>query len=450
MLVIGAGKTGVATANRLASFGDDVTLYDSKSIEELSSQLEKLAGEVVVESGEIETVCKLDFDLVVTSPGVPWNNRVLNIMRDRDIEVISEIELAYKNIPASRWVAVTGTNGKTTTTSLAGSMFSADGIPSTVCGNIGNPVIGEDELFETNNRVIAELSSFQLEGVSSFAPKVAAILNITPDHLDRHKTMENYIDIKSKIFANQSKDDFVVLNMDDPCSAVLADKVKSNLFGFSLLKTLRDGAYLNDGVLCISKAGEKIEVIQSSKIKLIGRANLENSLAASAIAYVSGVSVDAIRNTLLTFRSIPNRMELVAEKEKLRIINDSKATNVDASLKGIESLNSPIAVIMGGRDKAGDFAPLAKSIIDKKGTAILIGEASDKIASSFADYENVKKALSMEEAVELALSSLKGEGTLILSPACASFDMFKNYEERGDTFRNAVKKNLKTTRGGNA
>lgn len=446
VLVAGAGRTGIAVANRLSEFGYEATLTDAKSYAELERELEMLDSRVKVEAGGHEKIIKGSFEMVVISPGIPWDSKWLESFREKNVPVISEIEFAFRNLKQD-WIAVTGTNGKSTTTSLVGAMLKRAGIPSVVCGNIGNPVIGEDELFKSGKTVVAEISSFQLEGVTTFAPKVSAVLNITPDHLDRHHTMENYRKIKSRIFERQGSEDFCVLNIDDPEAAGLAGEVSSKLFEFSTRKALGNGVFLKKGNIVISAGGKEEELGSASKLKIMGNANIENGLAACAIAWCAGAGVESIRKALFSFEGLPHRMEMVKEIDGVRYINDSKATNVHASLKGIEGIASPLFVILGGRDKGADFVPLAELIIEKGGTAILIGEAAEKISRSFAGYEKVIKAVSLEEAVEqAALRAGYGRGNVLLSPACASFDMFKNYEERGEKFRQAVMK-LSTNHG---
>jgi len=440
ILVVGIGRSGIAVANYLANKNHKVTITDSKTEKELEGKLQMLTGEVVVSAGGYEKVINSEFDFVVTSPGVPWEGELLSHFREAGVTVISEIELAFTEYKRD-WIAITGTNGKSTTTMLVGEMLKRGGKESIVCGNIGNPVIGEEGLSIFGTTVVAEISSFQLEGVVTFAPKVSAILNITPDHLDRHKTIERYIQLKKRIFANQSTSDFCVMNMDDLITELISSEVPSRLFGFSCEKKLNNGVYLSGKKLIISDNGKEETLIDISEIKLIGKSGLENGAAASAIAYCAGVGTDAIRDALLSFTGLPHRMELIKEIRGVKYINDSKATNVNAALKGLEGMEEDFCVILGGRDKEGDFAPLVKIVREKNGHAILIGEASAKIAGAFGDYEKVGSASSMDEAVKKG-AQLVSAGSVILSPACASFDMFRNFEDRGDKFREAVEKLL--------
>lgn len=437
-LVVGLGKTGLAAANRLCELGAEVTVTDKRNAQELSAQIALLDKKVRTAVGGYDDAIGVMFDIVVPSPGVDWDSTLLQNFRNRGVEVISEIELAFR-LADSRWVAVTGTNGKTTTTSMVGDILKKAGIKSTVCGNIGNPAIGEDSIFDKKTTVVAEVSSFQLEAVESFAPAVAAILNITPDHLDRHKSMENYASIKSLIFLKQKTSDVCVLNMDDPLTAGLAPAVRSKVVGFSSTKSVDDGAFADEGQIFITEKGERTLIGPLKDLKVEGQANIENALAACAISRAAGADAESIKRSLFEFKGIPHRMELIAVADSVRYINDSKGTNVSATLKALSGLEKGITLILGGRDKGGDFAPLAKAIREKNAKAILIGEAADKIASALGDYADVFRAVDMDEAVRKG-ASLSGPGdTVLLSPACASFDMYKNFEERGELFRRAVK-----------
>ena len=437
VLVIGLGKTGLAAANRLCEMGAEVTVTDKRNAEELSGQIALLDKKVRTDVGGYDDVIGVMFDIVVPSPGVDWDSAILQNFRNRSVEVISEIELAYR-LAESRWVAVTGTNGKTTTTSMVGDILKKAGIKCTVCGNIGNPAIGEDSIFDKDATVVAEVSSFQLEAVSQFAPAVAAILNITPDHLDRHRSMENYTSIKSLIFLKQKTTDVCVLNMDDPVTAGLAVAARSKVVGFSATKTVDDGAFADEREMFITENGERTLIGPLEELKVEGRANIENALAAAAISRAAGADAESIKRGLFEFEGIPHRMELVGVTGSVRYINDSKGTNVSATLKALGGFDKGVTLILGGRDKGGDFAPLVKAIREKNAKVILIGEASGKIASALGDYAEVYRADDMAEAVRKGASlSTEGE-TVLLSPACASFDMYKNFEERGEMFRQAV------------
>lgn len=437
VLVVGLGKTGLATANRLSRIGAAVTVTDLRPIAELEQQAAGLDPKVKIAAEGYDEVFGVTFDLIVPSPGVSWDSELLQNFRNEGIEVISEIELAYR-LSSSRWIAVTGTNGKTTTTSMVGDMLREAGMRCVVCGNIGNPAIGEDAIFDKETAVVAEVSSFQLEAADRFAPSVAAILNITPDHLDRHGSMENYASIKSLIFLKQKPSDVCVLNADDPLTAGLAPAVRSKVFVFSSTKSVDDGAFAEGGMIFIAEKGARTPVGPVKELKVEGQANLENALAACAISHAAGADAASIGRALFAFKGIPHRMELVAETGSVRYINDSKGTNVSATMKALGGIDTDVTLLLGGRDKDGDFKPLADAVRKKGARVILIGEAADKIASSLGDYAKVSRAADMDEAVRLAASASKPGDTVLLSPACASFDMYKNFEERGESFRRAV------------
>jgi len=439
VLVVGLGRTGVPAANRLYALGAVVTVTDKSPEAKLRDDLLKLASGIGREIGSHDGVSARRFDLVVISPGVPWDSPLLETMRKSGAEVISEIELSWR-LAKRDWVAITGTNGKTTTTALVGAMMKESGIPSVVCGNIGNAVIGEDEVFTRDVRVVAEISSFQLEGVTSFRPRVSAILNITQDHMDRHRTMEEYRRLKCRIFELQAPEDVCVLNMDDRETAKLAEKVPCRLFPFAVGTRLKEGVFEADGRIVIVRGGESWAVGETKNLKIVGRVNVENALAACAIAFSAGADVNALSRALFSFTALPHRLELVAEKGGVRYVNDSKGTNVGSTLKALEGMDGHVAVILGGQDKASDYAPLASLVRRKKASVVLIGEAADKIAASLAGYADVARAGGMEESVRMAAEKVKSGGTVLLSPACASFDMFRDYRDRGDQFREAAMK----------
>jgi UDP-N-acetylmuramoylalanine--D-glutamate ligase len=437
VLVVGIGRTGVPSANRLAAMGSVVSVTDKGANH--GEEIKKLSQGIDLETGSHSRASRGKFDMVVVSPGVPWDSPLLQSQRGTGAEVISEIELAFRLVDRS-WLAITGTNGKSTTTALVGAMMRESGIESVVCGNIGNAVVGEDAIFERNVKIVAEISSFQLEGVSTFRPRVSAILNITPDHLDRHKTMEEYIGLKIRIFEKQRGDDVCVLNMDDEEAAKLAGKVQCRLFPFSVKRRLQDGVFENGGNIIISLQGETWNIGPVKNMKLTGRANLENAIAACAIAFSGGADANAISRALFAFEALPHRLEPVAEIGGVRFVNDSKGTNVGSTLKALGGLDGRVAVILGGRDKDQDFSPLAELVKKTGAGVVLIGEAAEKIGALLDGYPDVARADGMESAVGKAARMAGKGGTVLLSPACASFDMFKDYADRGNKFRAAVKK----------
>ncbi|MBI3581732.1 MAG: UDP-N-acetylmuramoyl-L-alanine--D-glutamate ligase [Nitrospinae bacterium] len=437
VLVVGMGRTGVPTANRLHAMGAVVSVTDKGAVGR--DEASKLSEGIDLETGSHDRALAGKFDVVVTSPGVPWDGPILQRHRERGAEVISEIELAFRLAPRA-WIAITGTNGKSTTTALVGAMMRESGVGAVVCGNIGNAALGEDAIFDPRMKVVAEISSFQLEGVATFRPRVSAILNITPDHMDRHKTMGEYIRLKRRIFELQRGDDVCVLNMDDPETARLAPEVPCRLFPFSANGRLEEGVFVNDGRIVISSRGDTWTAGATRDLRLPGRANLENALAACAIAFSAGADVGAISRALSSFEALEHRLEPVAEVRGVRFINDSKGTNVGSTLKALDGMTGRVAVILGGRDKDQDFTPLADLVRRMGAGVVLIGEAAEKIAVCLKGYEPVVRADGMDDAVRKAAQTAGAGGTVLLSPACASFDMFRDYRDRGDKFRAAVRK----------
>ncbi|MBI3793759.1 MAG: UDP-N-acetylmuramoyl-L-alanine--D-glutamate ligase [Nitrospinae bacterium] len=444
-LVVGLGRTGAPSANRLASLGASVLVTDNNN--NPGEAAKKLAPGVAIETGSHDRAMAEKFDLVVVSPGVPWESPLLVAKRNAGSEVISEIELAFRLVERP-WLAITGTNGKSTTTALVGAMMAESGVDSVVCGNIGNAAVGEDAIFERPVKVVAEISSFQLEGVTTFKPRVSAILNITPDHLDRHKTMEEYTRLKCRIFELQRGDDVCVLNMDDEGASKLAGRVKCRLFPFSTSEKLREGVFVNDGVILISHASEIWKMGEAKDMRLKGRANLENALAACAIAFSGGADTGAISRALFKFEALEHRVEPVATIAGVRFINDSKGTNVGSTLKALDGLEGRVALILGGRDKDQDFTPLAEMIKRSGVAVVLIGESSEKLGRLFGGYEPVARANGMDDAVAKGAELAGAGGTVLLSPACASFDMFRDYRDRGEKFRESVLKTQKSAMAG--
>lgn len=439
ILVVGLGMSGIAVSKVLNSIGYEVLVYDDKpydqieGIDELQNlPITRVMGDPLSYINEI--------NCIVVSPGVPLDKEFIVKAIDRDIEVISEIELAYR-ISKAPIIAITGTNGKTTTTALTGEIFKNAGLKTRVSGNIGKPLIYDCYEADDDEIIIAEISSFQLETIRYFHPHISAILNITPDHLDRHKTMENYIYIKSKIFMNQDTSDFAILNFDDPNTWGLHDKINARLVPFSRRERLKDGLYI-DGEHIISNIDNSMEkIIDINEIFIPGKHNLENALAACAIAKSWGINNDTIKYTLKTFKGVEHRIEFVDEINGIKFINDSKGTNPDAAIKAIEAIKGDIILIAGGYDKGNDYYDFIQSFDDKVRYLILIGATADKIEKQATSmgYTNVVRAQTLKEAVDKAYQLAKREDTVLLSPACASWDMFSNFEERGKLFKSYVK-----------
>lgn len=440
VLVIGAGKSGLAVSRFLVSKEASVVLADAGRPSYPGGELEQLAAEgVKLFMGGYPAVERGIFDLVVMSPGVSLEIEPVREALKHGIPVTGELELAY-HFARAPIIAITGTNGKTTTTTLIGEIFKNTGRDTLVGGNIGLPLVTEVERYGPDSMIVAEVSSFQLETTSTFKPKVAAILNITPDHLDRHGTMENYSEAKARIFANQDPGDFTVLNYDDPLTAGLGNNTCGRVIFFSRRRELPDGVFVRDGDI-VAKLDENTEIICGVKeLAIPGAHNLENALAAIAAAKAMRVGTAVLADTLKTFKGVSHRLELVAEINGVRYINDSKGTNPDASIKALEAYNEPIVLIAGGKNKGSDFGEFAEKIKEKARVLVVLGQSAKLIADAAKakGFGNIQYAGDFKEAVMLAHKAARPGEIVLLSPACASWDMFKSYEERGDLFKQTV------------
>jgi UDP-N-acetylmuramoylalanine--D-glutamate ligase len=433
IVVVGLARTGVAVARFLAERGALVTVTDMKDEAALAPYLEKLEGlHINRELGRHEEYSFLTADLIVVSPGVPMEIAPILLARARKRRVISEIELASCFIDAPM-VAITGTNGKTTTTTLTGEIFRACGFNTFVGGNIGNPLIDLVSSGSKVERVVAELSSFQLEGIISFHPRVAVLLNITEDHLDRYSSFREYVDAKARVFENLTRSDFAVLNMDDPLVAAYAGKVRGRAVPMSRREELPQGIFYRDGNITFRWEGRE-ERFPTAGYRLKGVHNLDNIMAALAATLLLGCDAPRAQKAVEEFPGLPHRMELVATINGIPWYNDSKGTNVGSVVKSLESFDSGVTLIAGGRDKGGDYAPLAELLKERVAHMILIGESKEKIRSALGHLTDTRLADSLEEAVELAHTLTTSGGVVLFSPACSSFDMFRNYEERGERF----------------
>ncbi|MCL0028194.1 UDP-N-acetylmuramoyl-L-alanine--D-glutamate ligase [Peptococcaceae bacterium] len=441
VLVIGAARSGIAAAEFLLKKGAEVTLLDDKTELQLEKTVEKLKSMNVnlALGGKYPDIPKEGYSLIVISPGVPLEILPVVQAKEAGIPVIGELELAYR-FSKSPIIAITGTNGKTTTTSLVGKIFSDAGINTLVTGNIGLPLICEVENYSENDVIVLEVSSFQLETVELFKPKVSVILNITPDHLDRHKSMDNYISAKAKIFKNQGAIDYTVLNYDDVYTAKLAKRLKGNVIFFSRKHILDRGVYIQDGKI-IANIKEYKEIVEIEEFKLPGAHNLENALAAIACACAMNISQSIIAKSTASFKGVPHRMETVAEINGVRYVNDSKATNSEAAIHALNSFeDKKIILIAGGLSKGSDFTKLARVIKEKVRFLILFGKNAGNIKKAvemvgFFDFVITKDLKSAVLAAHKA--AVKGD-VVLLSPACASWDMFLNYEKRGEYFKQLV------------
>jgi UDP-N-acetylmuramoylalanine--D-glutamate ligase len=438
ILVVGLARTGASVARFLAERGARVTVTDKREREAVASFIESLQGrDVTFELGRHGDETFLSADLIVVSPGVPMDIAPLKLAVSRGIPVFSEIELAYRFIDAPI-AAITGTNGKTTTTTLAGEIFSACGFKTFVGGNIGRPLIDLVTSGESVDRVVAEISSFQLEGIERFRPRVAVLLNITEDHLDRYASYQEYIDAKVRVFANQSSDDFAVLNVDDPLVAGYAKEISARVVPMSRHAALEQGIFYRDGIITFCWEG-RVERFPTSAFKLRGVHNLDNCMAALATALLMGCDAGSALAAVEAFPGLPHRMELVATVDGVAYYNDSKGTNVGSVVKSLESFPGNITLIAGGRDKGGEYAPLAELVRDRVRRLILLGEAKERIRDALGHLTDTTLVGSLEEAVREAHRLARPGEIVLFSPACSSFDMFRNYEERGERFADLVR-----------
>jgi len=438
--VVGLARSGVAAARLIRRLGGLVLASDSGSRESLSADardLERLGCRLF--TGGHPAAAFAGAELVVVSPGVPLELPALEAARARGVPLIGELELGWRVMEADL-IAITGTNGKTTTTALTGELVGGTARPLLVGGNIGTPLCAQALDFPADGLVVAEASSFQLDAIELLRPRVAAVLNVTPDHLDRHKTFERYVDAKAKIFANQTPVDCAVLNADDPVTAGLAPRTRARVLWFSRLKVLDPGVFVRDGWVVAKLNGHVEEICPLGEITLRGQHNVENVLAATACALWTGLSPDSIRGGIGTFRGVSHRIERVLEERGVAWYNDSKGTNVASTIKALESFTEPILLIAGGKGKGQDFTPLADAARGRVRQAVLIGadRAAIRAALEVAGVACVDAA-SMREAVATARSLARAGDVVLLSPACASFDMFDNYEHRGDVFMDLVR-----------
>jgi len=437
VLVVGLARTGIATALFCAARGARVTATDTAPQEKVAEAAAKLtAAGVVLELGGHREETFLAQDLIVPSPGVPYGMPHLAAARAKGIPVWSEIELAWR-FQRGRLVAITGSNGKTTTTALVGHLLETAGIPTLVGGNIGTPLISRVDASSDASVTVAEISSFQLENIAAFQPDVAVLLNLTPDHLDRHASMEEYAHAKARLFENQMEADAAVLNADDPALESLVP-ARPRVFRFSRLAPVTAGTYVDGEAILFRQGSTEQRLLRRSDIGLRGEHNVENVLAAAAAAYLIGASPQAIAEGVRTFAGVEHRLEFVAEVGGVSFYNDSKATNVDATLKALDAFTGGLLVILGGKDKGSDYTLLREPLAARARKALLIGASAEKIAAQVAGAVAIEQAGTLERAVASAFAQARPGDTVLLVPACASFDQFENYEHRGRTFKQLV------------
>jgi UDP-N-acetylmuramoylalanine--D-glutamate ligase len=456
-LVLGAARSGVAAAALLRERGAAVRLSDRRSEADLDPAARALAGAGVrLEAGSAQQTCG-DADLVVVSPGVPSDAPPLSEARRRGLPVWPEIELAWRLLEG-RLVGVTGSNGKTTTTALAAHLLRACGIDAVACGNIGVPLcslVGEDH---PERWYVAELSSFQLETIEAFRPDTAVLLNLTPDHLDRHPDFAAYRAAKERIFSNQTAEESAVLNLDDPLAPETAARLRPRVEWFGLTDDARPAFAVRDGAFILRRraagepapaGGAALPLLPLREFALRGAHNLSNALAALTAAWLCGAQPEGLAAGLRSFQPLPHRMEPVGSVAGVEYVNDSKATNVDSALRAVESYDRPLVWIVGGRDKGADFAALRPALEGGRVRAVVaMGESRRRIASALGQSAPLSQAADMEEALRAAREAARPGDMVLLSPACASFDLYRNYEERGDDFRARVRRMAEGERSG--
>ena len=443
VMIIGAGISGTAAADLLIDSGAEIVLYDANAkglLDEASVRLRlsgRFNGRIVL--GDIPDDCREKLDYLILSPGVPRDLPFVLLMEKRGTKVIGEIELGYY-YAKGKLVGITGTNGKTTTTALTGHILSKVYEDTIVVGNIGTPYTEFAKGTKEQTMTVAELSSFQLDTIETFRPDAAVVLNITPDHLDRHHTMKNYIQAKMNIAVNQTRDDICVLNYEDATLREYDGKTKSRIVWFSSKRRLDDGLYYEDGSIYRAVGGSSTLVIKTDELQLIGVHNYENVMAACAVAFHFNVPLETLREALRSFKPVEHRIEYVATKNGVKYYNDSKGTNPDASIQAVKAMNAPTYLIGGGYDKGADYSEWIECFGDKIKHLVLMGQTKDKIAdcAKMHGFSDITFVNSMEEAVEFCSAHAVSGENVLLSPCCASWGMFKNYEERGKIFKELV------------
>jgi UDP-N-acetylmuramoylalanine--D-glutamate ligase len=445
VVIIGLARSGESAAKLLIKLGANVLISDQKDEEQLKEIVDRLKSEYPqIEfhlGGHPEEIFD-GVDLVVVSPGVPYNIPILEKVRGKGIPVIGEIELAY-GVCRSPIIAITGTKGKSTTSTLTGQILSKTYKKGkvVVAGNIGIPLSNYVLDLIESDLLVLEISSFQLETTANFRPKVSVILNIMQDHLDRHKDLEEYFNAKYRIFANQTEEDYTILNADDPLASACASRNRAKVLMFSSQQKLDNGVYLENGnIMAKLPDSDKIIVCKSDDLRIHGRHNLENAMAAIIVSLIYDADTNEVADVLRNFNGIEHALEFVGEANGIKFINDTKATNVVSLKAALESMSNGVVLIIGGRDKGNDYTPIIPLIKDKVKHLVIIGESADKIQKSLEGVTNPHRAKSMEDAVFTAYKLAVRGDSVLLSPACASFDMFQDYAERGRIFKEIAKR----------
>ncbi len=442
--ILGMAKSGLACAKLLKRNGAEVFVSDLRDKDSLESETKRLEElNIAFETGGHTARVVSDRDFIVVSPGVPLDIPVLVEAQNRGIPVFSEIEVAFW-LTDARIIGITGSNGKTTTVSLIGEILKKEKREYRVGGNIGIPFSTIGAEVSPDGFLVLELSSFQLERIEEFRPYVSAVLNITPDHLDRHPDLKSYVEAKLRIVENQTEEDFAVLNADDQYSLRLAQYARSRKVFFSVKSEVGQGCFARDGKMFLRRNGSEIEILEANRIRIKGPHNLYNACAACAVCGILGVSPQSMRKALGTFSGVEHRLEEVRTLSGVAFVNDSKATNVESVWYALQSVSAPVILIAGGRDKGGDFTRLKDLVRKNVKALILLGEAKQKIRDALGHLVTASDCASLEEAVQLSFRKASPGDTVLLSPGCASFDMFRDYEHRGQLFKASVRNlNLK-------
>ncbi len=436
--IVGMARSGSAAAVLLQKYGAEVFVTEMKPYDKVATQAQMLeiAG-IDFETGGHTSQALDNVDYIVVSPGVPPTSPFMKEIELRHLPVFSEVEVTSWLCPATV-LAVTGTNGKTTTTALVAHLLKSAGKKAVATGNIGSPFAADIEGLTEDDFAVVEISSFQLEATDTFKPKVASILNITPDHLDRYGSFDEYAKMKCRIADSQDESDFLVLNADDPVLERASFWGKPQLLHFSIKKQVENGVYADSENLVYSSGGRSRTICPTGKLGIKGPHNLANSAAAAAMVMALGIRADAVAHGLETFRPIAHRLEPVAQIKGVNFINDSKATNVDSVFYALQSEEHPLIVIMGGRDKGGDFTTLSALVKQHVKLLVLIGEASDKIEAALGSATDTVRAANIVDAIQTSYRNAAPGDVVMLSPGCASFDQFTDYEDRGNKFKQAV------------
>jgi len=439
VLVVGLGASGISAANLLVRMGCAVEISEKSRHEDSLVDQSRLDRSIVIHWGGHPEELFVRFPLIVVSPGVPSDLDVLKKAADRGAKVLGEMELAFR-LTRSPWVAVTGSNGKSTTVTLLDFMAREQGLRVSTGGNLGTPATSFVDVDKVSDFIVAEVSSFQLETVEVFHPAIAAMLNISPDHLDRHAGIDDYVAAKLRIFSRMNEKDWAVLNGDDGWISKVTRDLGANRFPFSRKKILSQGAFVREGWIVVRGGDKEHPVTPTRSLALAGTHNLENALAAVAMAFKMGIGPAAMAKVLASFAGLEHRMELLGYFRGVPVYNDSKGTNVGATIRSLEGMGSDVILILGGKDKGTSYEPLEKIIRRKVTHLILLGESAKRMEEAFTGAADIVVVRDLDEAVRVAVQCARPGSQVLFSPACSSFDMFSGYEERGRFFKEAARK----------